>query len=112
MKTIGFKLTFCHTYKKQGGWGPVTVNRSLLPAVIPRMIPAMVAVGLLAAILLAGHRQSKRIHFVVSGSLDISVTRSPIEGAVHNRRPIDHRAPAGEVPEDISGCCVQRVHLS
>ena len=80
---------------------------SLLPTVIARV--AAIA-GVLTVILLAG--QAKGEHFVISGSLDISVTRSPIERAVHNRWPIDHRATAGEVPEDISGCRVQRVQLS
>src|SRR5436309_4511657 len=54
---------------------------------------------MLAVILLAG--QTKGVHFVISGSLNISVTRTPIKGAVDNRWPIDHGAPAREVPEDI-----------
>src|SRR6266702_2874248 len=84
---------------------------SVLPAVIVRVVVVVVVVigGVLAVILLAG--QTKGVHFVISGSLDIPVTRSPIEGAVHNRRAIDYRASAREVPEDISVCRVQRVHL-
>jgi len=70
----------------------------------------VVTVGLLAAILLTG--QTKGEHFVISGSLDISVTRSPIEGAVHDGWPIEYRAPAREVPEDLSGCRIQCVHQS
>src|SRR4029077_5916674 len=81
---------------------------SLFLAVISGVV--LVMAGAFAVILLAG--QAKGEHFVISGSLNISVTRSPIEGAVHNRRSIDHRAPAGEVPENISVCRVQRVHLS
>jgi len=41
-----------------------------------------------AAILLAG--QTKGEYFVISCSFDISVTRSPVEGAVDNRWPIDY----------------------
>src|SRR6266478_8863118 len=75
--------------------------RSLLLVVVAR-VPAVAV--------LAG--QTKGVHFVVSGSDDVPVTRSPIEGAVHNRRAIDYGAPAREVPEDVSICRVQRVHLS
>src|SRR5260370_42526286 len=74
---------------------------SLLLVVVAR-VPAVAV--------LAG--QTKCVHFVVSGSDDVPVTRSPIEGAVHNRRAIDYGAPAREVPEDVSVCRVQRVHLS
>src|SRR6266550_7889485 len=81
-------------------------TRSVLPTVIARVVTIA---GVLTVILLAG--QAKGEHFVISGSLDISVTGSPIEGAVHNRRAIDYRASAREVPEDISVCRVQRVHL-
>jgi hypothetical protein len=50
---------------------------------------AGVVVGVFAAILRAG--QSKGIDFVVSDSRwDISVTGSPIEGAVHYGWPIDY----------------------
>jgi len=49
----------------------------------------VVNVGLLVAILRAG--QSERVDFVVSDSRwDISVTGSPIEGAVHDRWPVDY----------------------
>src|SRR5205814_3043563 len=74
---------------------------SVSPTVIVGVVVVVVIAGVLAVIVLAG--QTKGIHFVISGSLDIPVTRSPIESAVHNRRPIDYRASAGEVPEDISG---------
>src|SRR5712671_3141737 len=80
-------------------------TRSVLPTVI-----VVAIAGVLTVILLAG--QTKGEHFVISGSLDISVARSPIEGAVHDRWSIEYRAAAGEVPKDISVCRVQRVHLS
>src|SRR5229473_2843352 len=69
-----------------------------------------VIVGVLAAILLVG--QSEREDFVISGSSDLPVTGSPVEGAVHDRWSVDYGAPAREVPEDIAGGRVQRVHLS
>ena len=76
---------------------------SVLPAVIVRVVVVVVVVvviaGVLAVIVLAG--QTKGVHFVISGSLDTPVTRSPIEGAVHNRWPIDFRAPARQVPADV-----------
>ena len=74
------------------------------------IVAVVVIVGVLAAILLAG--QTKGVNFVVPCSLDISVTRSLIEGAVHDRWPIDYRAAARKVPEDLSGCRIQCVHLS
>src|SRR6266700_5281224 len=82
------------------------------PSVLPTVIARVAAIaGVLTVILLAG--QAKGVHFVISDSRwDISVTGSPIEGAVHDRWPIDYRAPAREVPEDLSGSCVKRVHLS
>src|SRR6266403_5762991 len=83
---------------------------SVLPTVIVGVVVVVVLAGVLAVIVLAG--QTKGVHFVISDSLDTPVTRSPIEGAVHNRWPIDYRAPAREVPEDISGSSVKRVHLS
>src|SRR6266851_9119003 len=85
---------------------------SVLPAMIVRVVVVVVVViaGVLAVIVLAG--QTKGVHFVISGSLNTPVTRSPIEGAVHDRWPVDYRAAAREVPEDISVCRVQRVHLS
>src|SRR6267154_4634857 len=87
-------------------------TRSVLPAMIVRVVVVVVGViaGVLAVIVLAG--QTKGLHFVISGSLNTPVTRSPIEGAVHHRWPIDYRASAREVPEDISVCRVQRVHRS
>ena len=45
-------------------------------------------IGALAAILRAG--QTERVDFVISGSSDLPVTGSPIEGAVHDRWPIDY----------------------
>jgi len=51
---------------------------------------------LLASILAA---QSKCVHFVISGS--DSVTRTPIDGAVHDGWPIDYGTAAREVPEDF-----------
>ncbi len=58
-------------------------TRSVLPTVI-----VVAIAGVLTVILLAG--QTKGEHFVISGSLDISVARSPIEGAVHDRWPVDY----------------------
>ncbi len=76
------------------------------------MASAVRVVGLLAAVLLAGQRQSKGIHFVISDSgRNISVTRSPVEGTVHDRWPIDYCASAREVPEDLPGFPVQCIHL-
>src|SRR5712671_336997 len=72
------------------------------PLVLPTVIVGVVA-------MIAG--QTKGEHFVISGSLDISVARSPIESAVHDRWPVEYRAAAGEIPEDRSGPRVQRVHL-
>jgi len=80
-------------------------TRSVLPTVI-----VVAIAGVLTVILLAG--QTKGEHFVISGSLDISVARSPIEGAVHDRWPIEYRSAARKIPEDRSGSRVQRVHLS
>src|ERR1700716_3733129 len=53
------------------------------PLVLPTVIVGVVVIaGVLAMILLVG--QTKGEHFVVSDSRwDISVARSPIEGAVH-----------------------------
>ena len=78
-----------------------------MPTVI---VGVVVIAGVLAVILLAG--QTKGEHFVISGSSDISVARSPVEGAVHDRWPVEYRAAAGEVPEDRSASRIQRVHLS
>src|SRR5712664_2001615 len=69
-----------------------------------------VAVRVLGAILLVG--QSEREDFVISGSSDLPITGSPVEGAVHDRWPVEYGAPAREVPEDISGGRIQRIHLS
>src|SRR6266481_1381328 len=82
-------------------------SRSVLPTVIARVLAIS---GVLAAILLVG--QTEREHFVISGSSDLPITGSPVEGAVHDRWPVYYGAPAREVPEDISVCRVQRVHLS
>src|SRR5437899_12491091 len=86
-----------------------TGNQIVMYAIIgrPSVLPTVI-VGVVAMI--AG--QTKGEHFVVSGSLDISVAGSPIEGAVRDRWPIEYRAAAREVPEDRSGSRVQRVHLS
>src|SRR5882724_12105299 len=46
---------------------------SLLLALIVRVLPSMLRAG-----------QRKRVDFVVSGSLDLPVTGSPIESAVHD----------------------------
>src|SRR6266853_5711000 len=81
------------------------------PSVLPTVIVGVVVIaGVLAVILLAG--QTKGEHFVISGSPDISVARSPVEGAVHDRWPVEYRAAARKIPEDRSGSRVQRVHLS
>src|SRR6266404_4008955 len=80
-------------------------TRSVLPTVI-----VVAIAGVLTVILLAG--QTKGEHFVISGSLDISVAGSPIESAVHDRWPVEYRAAARKIPEDRSGSRVQRVHLS
>src|SRR5258708_20144864 len=81
-------------------------SRSVLPTVIARVLAIS---GVLAAILLVG--QTEREHFVISGSSDLPITGSPVEGAVHDRWPVDYWAPPREVPEDISVCPVQRAHL-
>src|SRR5712671_5133417 len=73
------------------------------PSVLPTVIVGVVA-------MIAG--QTKGEHFVVSGSLEISVAGSPVESAVHDRWPVEHRAAARKIPEDRSGSRVQRVHLS
>ncbi len=78
-----------------------------MPTVI---VGVVVIAGVLAVIVPTG--ETKGEHFVISGSLDISVARSPIEGAVHDRWPIEYRAAARKIPEDRSGSRVQRVHLS
>jgi hypothetical protein len=52
-------------------------------------VSATVIVGVPAAILLAGY--SKGIDFVIADSgRDISITGSPVEGAIHDRWPIDY----------------------
>ena len=67
--------------------------------------------GMLAGIVLAG--QGKGIDFVVSDSRwDISITGSPVEGAVHDGWTIDYCAAAREIPEDASSFSAERVHLS
>jgi len=48
-------------------------RQSLLFALIVRVLPSMLRAG-----------QRKRVDFVVSGSLDLPVTGSPIESAVHD----------------------------
>src|SRR5882762_1510489 len=88
---------------------PTVIVGVVVVVVIAGVVVVVVIAGVLAVIVLAG--QTKGVHFVISSSLDTPVTRSPIEGAVHNRWPIDYGAPAREVPEDISVCRVQRVHL-
>src|SRR5258705_9959555 len=70
----------------------------------------MVITRLPAMLLRAG--QTEREDFVISGSSDLPVTGSPVERAVHDRWPIDYRASARKVPQDLSGRRIQRVHLS
>ncbi len=88
----------------------VSFPRCLNASVLLLALRVVVVVGVLAAILLVGH--SERVDSVISGSSDNPVTGSPVEGAVHDRWPVDYRAPAREVPEDIPGGRVQRIHLS
>src|SRR6266436_7598373 len=67
-------------------------------------------VGVPAFMLRAG--QSKRVHLVASDSRwDISVTGSPIEGAVHDGWAIDDCASACKIPEDLSSCRIEGIHL-
>src|SRR5882757_1171688 len=56
--------------------------------------------------------QSERVHFVVSGSADIPVTRSPIDHSVYDCWPIEHCASARKIPENVSSFRVDGVHLS
>src|SRR5258708_23692405 len=88
----------------------VSFSRRLTASVLLLVPRVVVVVGVVGAILLVG--QSEREDFVISGSSDLPVTGSPVESAVHDRWPVDYRASAREVPEDIPGGRVQRIHLS
>src|SRR6266404_1467585 len=87
----------------------VSFSRCLTACVLLLVPRVVVVVGVLAAILLVG--QSEREDFVISGSSDLPVTGSPVESAVHDRWPIDYRASARKVPQDLSGRRIQRIHL-
>ena len=52
-------------------------------------------IGVPASVFRVG--QTKGEDFAVSGSTDFPVTRSPIEGAVYDRWPIDDRTPARDL---------------
>src|ERR1700739_1000812 len=88
----------------------VSFSRHLNAPVLLLVLRVVGVAGVLGAILLV--RQSEREDFVISGSSDLPITGSPIEGAVHARCAVDYGAPAREVPEDISGGRLQRIHLS
>src|SRR5258705_9567716 len=79
---------------------------------IQRKASVLLAMIFLVPLSMLRARQTKREHFVVSGSLDFLVTGSPIESAVHDCRPIEYCASTLEAPEDVSGARLQRVHLS
>src|SRR5882672_5861294 len=67
-------------------------------------------VGVLASIVRTA--QCEREHFVVSDSWrDPAITRTPVEGALHDGWPIDYGAATRKAPQDFSGARVQRVHL-
>jgi hypothetical protein len=59
------------------------LRRLLLPVVTLGVI-----IGIPVLAFLAG--ETEGIHFVISGSLDFSVTRSPVEDAVDDGWPIDY----------------------
>src|SRR5258708_19805672 len=88
----------------------VSFSRCLTASVLLLVPRVVVIVGVLAAILLVG--QSEREDFVISGSSDLPVTGSPVEGAVHDRWPVDYGAPAREVPEDIPARPIHPIPLS
>ena len=74
-------------------------------------IPTVPAAFMIFALSLFRVGQTKGEDFVVSGSTDFAVTRSPIEGAVYDRWAIDDRAPAREAPQNVPSCRVEGVHL-
>src|SRR5438034_336759 len=76
----------------------------------PLSLSLALLVGVLASMIRAG--QSKRVDFVISGSHDFAVTRSPKEHAVYDGWPVDYRASAREIPENVSSFRVEGVHLS
>ncbi len=55
--------------------------------------------------------QSKSEDFVIGGSIEIFITRSPIKDTIDDRWSIEYCAATCEVPEDRSGFCVQGIHL-
>src|SRR6267143_314337 len=70
----------------------------------------MLVVILRLIVVIVRTRNGERIELVVSRSRsDVSITRSPIDGAVHDGWPVQHRAPARKAPEDVSADRVQRV---
>src|ERR1700737_2555921 len=75
-------------------------------------IRSMLALIVRLLLMIVRTRNTERVDLVVSRSGgDVSITRSPIDGAVHDGWPVQYRAPARKAPEDVSGDRVQRVHL-
>src|SRR6266568_5228514 len=91
-------------------WSWSQLRGSIIDSRDRRPLLLALIVGVPTSMVRAG--QGKCVHFVVSGSNDISVTGSPVERAVHDRWAVNDCAAAGEVPEDGSSACVSSVHLS
>src|SRR6266700_8312660 len=91
-------------------WSWSQLRGSIIDSRDRRPLLLALIVGVPTSMIRAG--QSKCVHFVVSSSLDIPVTGSPKEHAVYDGWPVDHRASAREIPENVSSFRVEGVHLS